>query len=91
MTDIATSYKIKQVTESLNELLQEKNRRYGNSALEPLEIFKGKCKVGDTIDHKLSRVKNAEVLSKNDVVDLAAYLVLTCIEFDWLDFEDLLK
>lgn len=92
MTDIATSYKIKQVTESLNELLQEKNRRYGNSALEPLEDIKYTAEDGIKIRlaDKLKRIINSDELRKNDVSDCLGYLVLLCVDKEFLSFKDLI-
>ena len=80
--------KFKPVLESMLDLLEYKNRKYGNSALEPLNIFKNKCKVGDRLDDKLARVKNNGVLQKNDISDLIGYLILTCIENGWSDFSE---
>lgn len=73
---------------SLADLLKYKNAKYGNSVLEPLEVFKGKCKAGDRIDDKLSRIKTSKELRKNDVSDLIGYLVLTCVENNWDNFDE---
>lgn len=85
--------KIKQTCDSLNRLLQEKNKRYGNSALEPLGIF-NKESASDGImvrlDDKLMRVKNSSELRKNDVSDIMGYLVLLCIDKGWDNFDDLI-
>ena len=92
MTDIATIYKIKQVTESLNELLQEKNRRYGNSALEPLEGIKYTAEDGIKIRlaDKLKRIINSNELRMNDLADIMGYAVLLCVSKDFLSFKDLI-
>lgn len=88
-----TALKIKEVTDSLNHLLQQKNKNYGNSALEPLGIFN---KSGSTegikvrLDDKLMRVKNSTELRKNDISDIMGYLVLLCISEDWLNFDELI-
>lgn len=72
-------------------LVQEKNKRYGNAALEPLGIF---SKLGATnsiavrLDDKLSRIKNASALRKNDVSDLIGYLMLLSLSQGWTDFSD---
>jgi hypothetical protein len=73
---------------NLADLLKYKNEKYGNSALEPLEIFGNKCKVGTRLDDKLARIKNSKELKKNDVADLIGYLVLTCVENSWDSFEE---
>lgn len=73
---------------SIADLLKYKNAKYGNSALEPLEIFGNKCKVGTRLDDKLARIKNAKELKKNDVADLIGYLTLVCIENKWDNFDE---
>ena len=42
------------------------------------------------LDDKVKRVKNSKELRKNDIIDLTGYLVLLCIEKDWLNFDDLI-
>lgn len=78
----------KQITDSIASLLQYKNEKYGNSALEPLNVFQGKCKVGQRLDDKLARVKNNDTLQKNDVADLIGYLFLVCKENEWNNFDE---
>lgn len=88
-----TEYKIKKITESLNELLQEKNKRYGNAALIPLGIFnKNNAERGilTRLDDKLMRIKNSKDIRKNDIVDLLGYLVLFCVDKDWTNFKNLI-
>jgi len=85
--------KIKQTCDSLNRLLQEKNKRYGNSALEPLGIFNKKSAsdgIMVRLDDKLMRVKNSNELRKNDVSDIMGYLVLLCVDKGWDNFDDLI-
>jgi hypothetical protein len=83
--------KIEKIYASHKDMLLEKNRRYGNSALEPIGVFY-KGEAGESIkirlDDKLGRVKNSQELRKNDVSDLIGYLVLLCVDNDWLDFID---
>lgn len=76
------------ILNSIGDLLEHKNKNYGNSALSPLDIFKGKSKLGERIDDKLSRVKNSNELRKNDVVDLIGYLVLECKDKGWTNFDE---
>ena len=84
--------KIKSVTQSIQETLLEKNKRYGNAALEPINIF---CKLEASegilqrIDDKLQRIKNSKEPSKNDVFDLIGYLTLYSVKQNW-DFNDLI-
>jgi hypothetical protein len=80
--------KFGKVLGSIKSLLDYKNSKYGNSALEPMDIFQGKCKVGQRLDDKLARVKNAEVLKKNDVADIIGYLTLVCVENGWENFDE---
>lgn len=83
--------KINEVYKAHKELLLEKNKRYGNSALEPLGLFfKGTAtdSIGIRLDDKLARVKNSDELRKNDVSDLIGYLMLLSISKGWLDFKD---
>lgn len=85
--------KIKKVLENLNKLLQEKNKRYGDSALTPMKLF-NKFDASDSIlirlDDKLNRVKNSDVLRKNDIADIMGYLTLLCVSKNWLNFNDLI-
>ena len=69
-------------------LLEYKNEKYGNAVLEPVNIFSGKCKAGTRLDDKLSRIKNNKELLKNDVSDLIGYLMLTCVENGWDNFDE---
>ena len=88
-----TSDKIQETLLSLNTLLQEKNKRYGNAALNPLGIFnKNSATEGILIrlDDKLQRVKNSDILRKNDIADLMGYLTLLCVEKEWTNFDELI-
>jgi hypothetical protein len=80
------------VLASLNHFLDVKNERYGDSALSPLHIFnkEGEMGIEQRIDDKLSRIKNSKELRKNDVVDLAGYLILLCLRQGWENFDELL-
>lgn len=64
-------------------LLIEKNRAYGNSALEPVRIFSGSDNIEQLnvrIDDKLSRrMRGGEYRGDNDLDDLIGYLVLLSI------------
>ena len=69
------------VLDSIEKMLIDKNRKYGNSALEPLGVFSqlsAKQGLLIRIDDKLKRIKNGS-LEKDDedvVNDLIGYLVL---------------
>ena len=65
---------------SLAELLLEKNRKYGNSALNPVRVF-SKADAAEQIrvrlDDKISRLQNLQTDETEDVImDLMGYLVL---------------
>lgn len=83
---------------NMSNLLVEKNKRYGNSALSPLNIFAHHMAEDDTasnsilvrLDDKLSRIRNANELRKNDVADIMGYLTLLCVNKGWTDFKELI-
>jgi hypothetical protein len=79
-----SEHQIKEVTDQLQELLINKNRAYGNSALEPLNIFSNQNAVDSLcarLDDKLSRIKNKGLNDKTEdtLFDLAGYLILLII------------
>ena len=78
---------IRKVFDSINNMVQAKNKKYGGSALKPLDIFARHHGYGSRIDEKLARVKNSEELSQNDVGDIIGGLVLICKDKGWFDFE----
>jgi hypothetical protein len=79
---IDTQAHIKIVCEDIKELLLEKNRKYGDSALNPNRIFSKADAVEQIlvrIDDKLNRIQKGAGLLANDedvVSDLIGYLVL---------------
>ena len=91
MTANISKEKIMKVCESMKDLLAYKNEKYGDAALSPLNIF-SKLDAGSSIavrlDDKLSRVKNAKELRKNDVSDIIGYCVLLCVSKGWTDFSE---
>jgi hypothetical protein len=72
--DIAT------VCDEIKELLLEKNRKYGDSALNPVRIFSKASTLEQLrvrMDDKLSRLRNAVDDEDEDVImDLIGYLTL---------------
>jgi hypothetical protein len=70
------------VCNEVKELLIEKNKKYGDSALNPSRIFSKANAVEQIlvrIDDKLSRIKSGAGLLANDedvIMDLMGYLVL---------------
>lgn len=78
-----TQQKIIEVCERIKNLLLEKNRKYGNSALNPVRVFSKADTVEQIkvrMDDKLSRIRNEQGDEDEDVyMDLAGYLVLMLI------------
>lgn len=77
MTDVQKH--IAEECDALKSLLLEKNRAYGNSALEPLRIF-SKANTLEQIrvrlDDKLSRLARGQAAGEDVEQDLLGYLVL---------------
>lgn len=70
--------------DALKAMLLEKNRRYGNSALEPIGVFaKGltaRQQIGVRIDDKIKRIQNQQADDNEDSRnDLAGYLILDSV------------
>jgi len=88
-----TQENIKQVCKSLADLLLEKNRRYGDSAVNPHRIFSrlpAEEGILIRLDDKCSRIMNATELRKNDIADILGYLTLLCVSKGWTDFSELI-
>ena len=77
-TDVATA--ITEVCDEVRRVLLEKNRTYGNSALDPVRIFSKADPVEQLnvrIDDKLSRLARGNEYAGDDTeLDLIGYLVL---------------
>ena len=76
--------KIKKVSRKVYDMLVSKNDAYGNSALEPINIFsKGSAteSLCARIDDKLARIKNRGVSDETEdtLFDLCGYLILLII------------
>ncbi len=66
--------------EDIKQMLLDKNRRYGDSALNPVRIF-SKATSSEQIlvrlDDKLSRLRSSQLDDDEDVInDLIGYLIL---------------
>ena len=81
--DNDTQKKIKEICDEIAKLLIDKNKKYGNSALEPKNIFyKGNAENSILIrlDDKIGRITNNNgEIRTNDIVDIIGYLVLLLI------------
>lgn len=68
------------ICDELKELLLEKNRKYGDSALNPVRVFSQASPLEQLkvrLDDKLSRIRNAQDDEDEDVLtDLIGYVVL---------------
>ena len=86
-SDMSMRERISDKCDSIKELLQLKNKNYGNSAIAPLRIFsKGDPIEGLLVrcDDKLSRIKTTGFrdTGEDQVIDLIGYLVLISIHMD---------
>lgn len=66
--------------DAIKTMLMEKNRKYGNSALDPVRVFSrasAEEQILVRIDDKLSRLRSMQNDDTEDVVmDLIGYLIL---------------
>ena len=82
-----TQLEIASVCDEVKELLLGKNKKYGDSALDPARIFSHASTVEQLfvrIDDKLSRIQKGDGLLNNDedvLIDLIGYLILLKIAF----------
>ena len=86
--------KIVEVCESMKDLLLYKNKKYGDSALNPNNVFyKGDStnSIKIRLDDKIGRIKNCQETRINDVADVIGYctLLLVSIGASKKDFEKL--
>jgi hypothetical protein len=86
---------IARVCDNLRDLLLEKNRRYGDSALKPVGIFTAHNESAlaglyARLDDKLARIAHAEEVRKNDVADAMGCMVLVCVAQGWITFDELI-
>ena len=77
---------IRKVCNGIRDLLLSKNRKYGNSVLEPVRIFSQADTVEQIrvrLDDKLSRIRSSQPDDTEDVVDdLIGYLVILKIALE---------
>lgn len=80
MTEKEFEQKVRSVCNEIADMLVEKNKSYGNSALEPIHCFyKGTSaeSIKVRIDDKLSRIMRGNEYGTDDTVkDLIGYLIL---------------
>ena len=79
-----TQIEIEKTCEEIKQLLLEKNRKYGDSALNPVRIFAKSDATEQLkvrIDDKLNRLKNLQEDETEDTItDLIGYLILLKIK-----------
>ena len=77
---------VKNLANGIADMLIEKNKSYGNSALEPVRIFSKADSIEQIcvrIDDKLSRIKNGCNFANEDTInDLIGYLFLLKIKLE---------
>lgn len=82
---------IKKVSDALHDLLQYKNAKYGDSAINPIKVFsKVNAETGllQRLDDKIARITNSPELRKNDIADVMGYLILLCVVKEWDNFDE---
>jgi len=82
--------KIVEICDSMKDLLLYKNEKYGDSALNPSNIFyKGDAtnSIKIRLDDKIGRVRNCEETRVNDVCDIIGYCVLLLASMDVSEHE----
>lgn len=74
---------VDEICEGLATLLKEKNKSYGNAALDPIRVFSKLDSYEQLlvrIDDKLSRIKRGtNAFQEDTVLDLVGYLILLMI------------
>ncbi len=83
---------IKNKCDELKIFLLEKNKSYGNSALEPINIFSKATSVEQLavrIDDKINRLKKGKEYPGDDTVkDLIGYLILYSIAKEYILWQE---
>lgn len=82
MTTSNTQDRIIEVTSAMQKLLLEKNKRYGDAAVNPSKTFSkldGANSIKIRLDDKLNRVRNSSEVRPNDVADIIGYCTLLLI------------
>ena len=82
----------KKITDSLASLLEHKNRNYGG-AYEDVDAIFGdgispEIHIFTRLNEKLNRIKNSNILRKNDLTDVLGYGILLCKIKGWDNFDE---
>jgi hypothetical protein len=80
-----TIYDITKTTEEIRDLLIEKNTAYGDTALNPINVFSQLNPIEAIcarLDDKLARIKNKGINDETEdtVKDITGYLILLMIQ-----------
>ena len=79
---MSTQERIVEVTDAMQQVLLEKNKRYGDSAITPKRRF---SKLDSTqgilirLDDKMNRIESSDELRTNDICNMIGYLNLLLI------------
>lgn len=79
------------IMNNLTSLLIYKNYMYGNSALNPVNIYSQEPadkQLFIRLDDKLKRIKNSSEKRKNDFADNIGYIVLLMMYYGWIEFDE---
>ena len=90
--------RIAEIVDATKDLLLYKNEKYGDSALNPINVFcshlphvtSNIAPILVRLDDKLSRVKNAQDLRVNDISDIMGYCTLLLVSMG-VEKEDIEK
>lgn len=77
--EITFDKKVDLVLESIGTMLKEKNKKYGNSALNPIRVFSKADPIEQLkvrMDDKLSRIFAGTNDNEDTIADLMGYLVI---------------
>lgn len=82
MTEDNFEQNVRRILGEVGDLLVERNREYGNSALDPIGVFSKASRedqLATQLDHKLSRVARGGDPSNDTLRDIAGYVTLMLI------------
>lgn len=78
--------RVRAIAISIADMLVEKNKSYGNAALDPMRVFSKADSIEQLkvrIDDKLSRIKNGKEFAQEDTItDLIGYLILLKLKME---------
>lgn len=80
-----TQDKIKQTCDNMKAFLIEKNKKYGNSVINPVDVFlhlittdtsSAESSILIRCNDKINRILNSSELRENDFIDLTGYFII---------------